>query len=423
VGLAVDRLVKPPIDPEEEAPLLPIDDYLAHILERIDVLVPTTTLLDDAWGCVLAEDVRAPRDLPPFVSSAMDGYAVRASDVAVATHDDPVALRIAGEVRIGAPPAIAVGAGEAITIATGAMVPDGADAVVPVELTARSGDDRVLVLRPVPSGKHVRPAGEDVRAGDVLVSAGRRLRAPDLGALAAAGCATVRAVPRATVGVVATGDELVRPGRGLSEGQIYDSNTFTVIGAVNEADAIALDGGVVRDDPGALTDALDAIADDVDAFVCSGGVSMGERDPVKAAFRADDAVAFFNVGMQPGRPQAFGSWRGKPLFGLPGNPISVFVSFEVFVRPALMKMMSRLNDARPTIDATLGGDLEAPRTRTRYARVKVRRDGDRYIATPEGGHQSNLLATFARADGLAVVPAGTKISRGERCRVLLIREV
>ncbi len=407
-------------DPEEEVPLVPIETYRARVLDRVGLLDPVTAPLDHAWGCVLAEDAHAPADLPPFVSSAMDGYAVRAPDIADASVEHPVALRVIGEVRMGRASELHVRPGEAVVVPTGGVVPGGADAVVPVELCA-TDEGRVRVMRALPAGKHVRPAGEDVRAGDVLVPAGRRLRAPDLGALAAAGTATLRVHPPVRVGIVATGDELVRPGAALGDAEIYDSNTYTLIGAVREAGAIDVDGGPCRDEPAELVAALDRIAGDVDVFVCSGGVSMGERDPVKRAFENGD-VDFFNVAMQPGRPQAFGSWRGKPLFGLPGNPVSVFVSFEAFVRPALMKMMGR-TDERPSVAAILDGELEAPRTRTRYARVRVRREGDAYVATPEGGHQSNLLATFARADGLAVVPTGTRIDHGEACRVLLIREV
>jgi molybdopterin molybdotransferase len=409
------------MDPEEEVPLLDIDSYRAHILERVALLSPETTLLEDAWGSVLASDAVAPRDLPPFVSSAMDGFAIRSADITEASDRAPVSLRIVGEVRMGAPTTLSVAAGDAVAVPTGGVVPDGADAVVPVELCAVEGA-RVLIMRSLPANKHVRPAGEDVSAGEVLVPAGRRLFAPDLGALAAAGFGSVRVHPRAVIGVVSTGDELVPPGDPIDDAKIYDSNTFTLIGAVQEADAVPLKLGPVSDDPDDLVGKLDYWIADVDAFVCSGGVSMGERDPVKRAFEAGGQVGFFNVAMQPGRPQAFGAWRGKPLFGLPGNPVSVFVSFEMFVRPALMQMMGR-TDERLSVDAVLDGSLDAARTRTRYARVRVRRDDDGYVATPEGGHQSNLLATFARSDGLAEVPAGTTIARGDRCRVLLLRDV
>jgi molybdopterin molybdotransferase len=409
------------VDPEEEAPLVPIDEYRDRILGSVDVLAPRSVPLVDAWGCVLASDVFAPSDLPPFESSAMDGYAVRSDDIASASEAAPVALEITSEVRIGRPATTHVSSGAAVAISTGAVVPSGADAVVPVELTDRDGD-RVLVMRALPARKHVRPAGEDVRAGDLLLSAGRRLHAPDLGALAAAGFADVDVIPRARVGIVSTGDELVRPGHVAHEAQIYDSNTFTLTAAVREFDAVAVDGGPVSDEPEALIAALDRLAGRVDVFVCSGGVSMGAHDPVKRAFSGGGQISFANVGMQPGRPQAFGSWGDKPFFGLPGNPISVFVSFEVFVRPALAKMCGR-TDQRMTVDAVLDGRLEAPRTRTRFARVTLRREAAGFVASPEGGHQSNLLVTFARADGLVEIPAGTRIEDGDRCRVRLIREV
>jgi molybdopterin molybdotransferase len=408
-------------DPEEEVPLLDIDAYRAFVLEHVERLAPETTMLEDAWGSVLAEDAVAPRALPPFASSAMDGYAVRSVDIESASEDAPVALRVLGEVRMGAPTALAVGRGQAVTVPTGGVIPSGADVVVPVELCARDGDD-VQVLRALPANKHLRPAGEDVTAGQVLVPADRRLFAPDLGALAAAGLSSVRVHPRAVVGIVSTGDELVEPGHVMDDAKIFDSNTYTLIGAVNEADAVPLKLGPVSDDPDELIRVLDMWIDDVDVFVCSGGVSMGERDPVKRAFETDGEVSFFNVAMQPGRPQAFGRWRRKPLFGLPGNPISVFVSFEMFVRPALMRLMGR-TDERPWIDATLDDELEAANTRTRYARVRVRREDDGFVATPEGGHQSNLLATFARSDGLAEIPAGTRVATGERCRVLVFRDL
>jgi molybdenum cofactor synthesis domain-containing protein len=419
------------VDPEEEVPLLAIGDYRERIMSRIQQLPARPVALSDALGCVVAADVNSPLDLPPFTSSAMDGYAVRAQDISDASDDHPVALRVAGEVLMGRPPTVAVHEGEAVTVSTGAMVPPGADVVVPVELTVRE-EKNVLVLRALPGGKHVRLAGEDVRRGDTIVVAGRRLHAPDIGALAAAGVDELGVVPRARVGIVSTGDELVRPGRrgsgglspkaGLGEGQIFEANSVMLAAAVQELGAEPVDAGPVGDDPGALIDALDRIAPDVDMFVCSGGVSMGENDPVKRAFLDSGDITFANVAMQPGRPQAFGLWRAKPFFGLPGNPISAFVSFEAFVRPALAKMTGRA-DARLIIDATLEGELEAPSTRTRFARVRVHRDGNRFVATPEGGHQSNLLVTFARADGLVEIPAGKSIKSGKRCRVILIRDV
>jgi molybdenum cofactor synthesis domain-containing protein len=408
-------------DPEEEVPLLAIDEHRARILTSVRRLAPRSAALGDALGCVLAQDVTAPRDLPPFASSAMDGYAVRTADIASASDDAPVRLRVVGEISMGRAPTVDVGPGEAVAVSTGCVAPNGADAVVPVELTEHDRGD-VLVLRALPPDKHIRPAGEDVRAGDLLLAAGRRLGPPDLGALAACGLADVSVIPRARVAIVSTGDELVRPPAPLEAGQIYDSNSHVLAACVREAGAEPVDAGPVGDDPQLLRSTLDRMADDVDAFVCSGGVSMGEHDPVKRAFERGGEISFANVAMQPGRPQAFGTWRRRPFFGLPGNPISVYVSFEVFVRPALVAMMGR-SDERAVVAAVLDGELDAPKTRTRFARVRIRRDGDAFIATPEGGHQSNLLVTFARADGLVEIPAGTRIARGDACRVTLIREV
>jgi molybdenum cofactor synthesis domain-containing protein len=409
-------------DPEEEVPLVAIEDHLTRILADIDELPPRALATADAWGCVLAADVRSTFDMPPFASSAMDGYAVRADDIAQASERSPVELRVTGEVRMGRPGLHTVGPGEAVAVPTGGIVPLGADAVVPVELCVLR-DGTIEVLRALPAAKHVRPAGEDVRRGDVLVARGRCLRAADVGALAAAGFGTASVIPPARVGIISTGDELVAPGEELADGKIYDSNAVMLAALVSEAGAHPVPGGTVRDAPDELRAALDELAPHVDAFVCSGGVSMGERDPVKALLRddvRDAAVSFTNVAMQPGRPQAFGRWNGKPFFGLPGNPVSVFVSFEVFVRPALMKLMGR-TDERPTVEAVLEGELRAPNTRDRYARVRLTRDAGAYIARPEGGHQSNLLVSFARADGLVRVPAGTGMGNGERCRVILWR--
>lgn len=420
MGRALDRSVTSGqgIDPEEEATLLPVDAYRQQILSSVRALEPKTVTLVDALGLVLTSDVFAPFDLPRFRSSSMDGYAVRSADVTSA----PAGLEIVGEVLMGLETTLVVGQGEAVAVPTGGVVPEGADAVVPIELCAPLLGGRVTILRPHPPGKHVRPAGEDAVAGELLLASGRRLRAPDVGALAAAGIASVDVRPRVRVGVVSTGDELVRPGTPLAGTQIYDANVHTLIASVQEAGADPVDGGTIADDPDALIAVLDKLAAVVDVLVCSGGVSMGVHDPVKRAFEKGGDITFANVGMQPGRPQAFGTWRDTPFFGLPGNPVSVFVSFEVFVRPALQQMMGFHQD-RPMVDATLDSDLDAPRTRMRYARVRVARNGASFVATPQTGHGSNLLATFARSDGLAVVPAGVRLRAGDACPVILIREV
>jgi molybdopterin molybdotransferase len=408
-------------DRETGAPLVPFDEAQRRATTGVEPLSPRELPLRDGHGCVLAASVTAPIDLPPFASSAMDGFAVRAQDVASATAGRSVALRMAGRVDMGQRADASVVRGSAVSVPTGGQVPDGADAVVPVEHCVVEGD-RVLVLRPSAPGKHVRPAGEDVRAGQVLVPAGRRLAGADLGALAAAGLATVPVRPRARVGILSTGDELVEPGQVRTGARIFDANAFTLHGSVLDAGAIPVGLGTVPDDPRMLAEVLFAAVPDVDLMVSSGGVSVGERDPVKAAFAGRGEVEFLEVAMQPGKPQAFGTIAGRPYFGLPGNPVSVFVSFEMFVRPALLRMMGR-RQARPEVTASLDGELTGPSEKVRFARVRVRREGDRWRAAPTGGRQSNLAATASRANGLAVVPLGVDTLRpGDRCRVFLFRD-
>jgi molybdopterin molybdotransferase len=400
--------------------LVPFEEARARILRGIEPLPPVRLPLRDAHGLALAEEVRTPRDLPPFPSSAMDGYAVRSADVAEAAAERPVSLRIVGEVAMGAPPDVPVGPGEAVRIPTGGAIPSGADAVVPTEACVPD-EETVAVLQPSPRGEHVRPAGEDVPAGGVLLEAGRALGGPELGLIASAGIPEVSVRPRARVGIVSTGDEVVRPEEPAGYGQIYDANAFTLHGAVLEAGATPVDLGPVPDDPERLLDVL-AGRDEVDAVVSSGGVSVGERDPVKAAFRERGEVTFLEVAMQPGKPQAFGRVEGRPYFGLPGNPVSVFVSFEAFVRPALRTMMG-LPPNRPQVTAVLEDELRGPKGKTMFARVRCRWDGERWVASPTGARRSNLLATVVRANGLAIVPAGVEaLAPGEACTVVLFRE-
>jgi molybdopterin molybdotransferase len=224
------------------------------------------------------------------------------------------------------------------------------------------------------------------------------------------------------VGIVSTGDELVDPGHRRGDGRIYDANAYTLDGAVREAGGVPIPLGRVPDDPDLLAATLADAVPGVDALVSSGGVSVGERDPVKGAFGRGGQVEFLEVAMQPGKPQAFGTIGGRPYFGLPGNPVSVFVSFEVFVRPALLRMMGRPGE-RPSVTATVEGELGGPSEKVRFARVRLRREGDEWRATPTGGRRSNLLATVSRANGLAVLPVGVeRLGTGDRCRVLVIRD-
>ena len=401
--------------------LLSVEDARRHVLSGVQPLSPLRLPLTEAHGCVAAEDVVARLDLPEFASSAMDGFAVRASDVDGADGGRPVELKVVGRVLIGHRPDGTVGAGEAMRIATGAPIPAGADAVVPIENAA--AESEIVRIRQAPTaGMHVRPQGEDVREGDVLVPAGKRLGPPELGLLANAGHPTPLVHPRPRVIIVSTGDELVAPTETPSFGQVRDSNAYTIFGALRDAGAMPVLAGIVRDDVDSLREVVLGHEIQADAFVSSGGVSVGERDVVKAAFFRRGDVEFYKVAMQPGMPQGFGHIEGKPFFGLPGNPVSVFVSLEVFVRPAILKMMGRRHLFRPEVTATLTADVRGPRGKLQFARVDVRRTTEGWSAEPTGGRGSNLISTVARANGLAMIPAGTEVApAGSEVRVMVFR--
>ncbi|MEX0832258.1 MAG: gephyrin-like molybdotransferase Glp [Actinomycetota bacterium] len=401
--------------------MISVQDARNGVMSKIQTLQAIELPLQEAHGCILAEDVIAEADIPPFASSAMDGFAVRSSDATAATPESPVGLHVVGKAMIGQRPDATVGRGEAVRIATGAPIPAGADSVVPIE-DCREEGDRVQILRGVPMGKHIRPAAEDIRAGDVLVAGGRRLSAPELGLLAAAGHMRASVHPRPRVVVFSTGDELVEPGKTLEFGKIHDSNMYTLFGQVKEAGAMPYSGGTIQDDVDELKEAVLSHLSQADVFISSGGVSVGERDVVKAAFFRRGDIDFYRVAMQPGMPQGFGLIEGKPYFGLPGNPVSVFVSFEVFIRPALLKMMGRTELERPKVTATLEGPISGPKEKTVFARVTVEPSGSGWSAAPTGGRGSNLLATVARANGLAIIPGGVeRLDAGDEVQVMVFR--
>jgi molybdopterin molybdotransferase len=403
--------------------LLPVEQARERVLASIKPLSPLELPLPEAFGCVLARDVVAERDIPDFASSAMDGFAVRSTDVADATPSEPVQLRVVGRALIGRRPESTVGGGEAVRIATGAPIPAGADTVVPIENAEPVGETAVRILAGNRAGGHIRPNAEDARVGQPLVRVGRRLGAPEMGLLATAGASHPLVHPRPRVVVLSTGDELIPPTQSPQFGQVRDSNAYLLFGALREAGASPVIAGIVPDDVDAFRDAVQNHLVQADAFVSSGGVSVGERDVVKAAFLHRGEVDFYRVAMQPGMPQGFGNVEGKPYFGLPGNPVSVFVSFEVFIRPALMKMMGRRQLFRPRVRARLTEEVVGPRGKTQFARVLVRPTGrGSYEATPTGGRGSNLIGTVSRANGLAIVPPGVdRAARGDEVDVWLFR--
>jgi molybdopterin molybdotransferase len=409
-------------DHESGEGLLSVDEARDRVLSQIRPLTPLQLPLAEAYGCVAAEDCVATIDLPQFPSSAMDGFAIRASDVDGATPERPVELKLVGRAMIGQRPDAVVGSGEAVHIATGAPIPAGADTIVPIENAETVDEDLVRVFDSPGVGRHVRPRGEDVAQGDVLVPKGKRLGAPELGLLANAGQPHPLVTPRPRVVVLSTGDELIPPTERPEYGQVHDSNAYTLFGSLREAGAMPVMAGIVKDDVDALKETVFSHEIQADAFISSGGVSVGERDVVKAAFFRRGDVEFFRVAMQPGMPQGFGLVEGKPFFGLPGNPVSVFVSFEMFVRPALQKMMGRTHLSRPEVNATLTDEVRGPKGKMQLARVEITRGSDGWTATPTGGRGSNLISTVVRANGLAMIPPGTDVApAGSQVRVMLFR--
>jgi len=381
-----------------------VDDYLAAILAAIRPLMPRELSLDDADGGVLAEDVAAQWPLPPFDNSAMDGYAVRASDIAAATADAPVTLPVTGEVAAGDTREHQLVPGSCLRIMTGAPLPGGADAVVPVELTD-GGTARVAISQAVAAGASVRRASGDAAAGDALLAAGSRLGPAPLGLLAAAGRASVLARPRPRVAVFSTGNELAAPGTPITRGRIWESNSFMLASAARQAGADAYRQPSVPDDADQVLAVIEDAAGRADMLVTSGGVSMGgEHDVVKAALQTLGTVRFRKVAMQPGMPQGFGviGAASTPILTLPGNPVSAFVSFQLFARPALRALQGTTDGHQRTARAVLTAPLRSPPEKRSFLRGVLADDGTEI--TPLSGQASHQLAALARANALIVVP-------------------
>ncbi len=379
----------------------PLADAQRDVLAALPALPETDVPLADAAGLVTATAVRAAHDVPPFTNSAMDGYAVRAADVAVV----PVDLDVVEDVPAGSVATRVVGPGTAIKIMTGAPLPGGADAVVKVEDT-EPGDGRVRILAAAGPGTAVRPAGGDVAAGDRVLDAGVRLGPAHLGMLASLGVHHPRVRRRPVAAVMSTGDEVLPADAELRPGAIHDSNRPMLVALLEELGAVVVDMGIVPDDPGVLRSALEDAAGKADVVLSSGGVSMGEYDLVKAVLRDLGHVEFWKVAMQPAKPFAFGTVAGKPLFGLPGNPVSSMVAFEQFVRPGLLTMMGARRVFRPRVPGLLDEPVTTAAEKAVFVRVGVEwRDGA-WHAWPSGGQSSNVLSALSAADAFAVVPVG-----------------
>jgi molybdopterin molybdotransferase len=401
--------------------LRPVSEQLRIVMEHIDTVDPIQLPLLDAQGLLLAEQVVTTYPLPNFDNSAMDGYAVRAIDLTEASPSNPIVLPVVGDVAAGARTATGMGPGLCMRIMTGAPIPAGADAVIPLEDTDR-GMARVSISRPVRTGECLRRAGEDLAAGAIALGPGAALGPQQIGLLAAVGHDRVLVRPRPRVVVISTGSELVDVGRTLGFGEISDSNSYMITAAARDAGADAYRVGIIDDDHDRLLDVLDSQLLRSDIIVTTGGVSMGAYDIVKEALAPLGTVEFTRVAMQPGMPQGFG-YLGRdktPIFCLPGNPVSSLVSFEVFVRPAIRKMLGKRNVQRQTIQATAQQPLKSPAGKTQYQRGLLQREPDgRYSVSPVGGHGSHMIAAMAASNCLVVIgPEVTSVAPGSSVTVL-----
>lgn len=401
-----------------------VEEHLQSVLAGVVPLSPLDVTLVDARGCVLAEDVTAPWPLPPFDNASMDGYAVKASDLLAASDGKPVTLRVVDDVPAGYRASVELREGAAIRIMTGAPLPEGAEAIVPLEWTD-GGMPEVRITRSVNRGAHVRRRGDDVALGEVVATAGTVLGPREIALLAAVGRGRVSVHPQPRVVIISTGSELVEPGQPLSPGLITDSNGVTIAAAVQEAGAIAYRVGPLVDDAPTLLAALEDQLVRADLIVTTGGVSAGAYDTVKAVLSRLGTVEFTKVAMQPGMPQGHGTLGPDltPIFTLPGNPVSAYVSFEVFVRPVIRRMLGHERIYRPVVRAVLAEPLASPVGKRQFARGHLEVEEGRYVVRPAGGQGSHMLGALAKANALVVVPEDvTEVKPGTAVAVLRLDE-
>jgi molybdopterin molybdotransferase len=397
--------------------LTPLEEVQAAVLRECVPLNPRAVDLQDALGCVTAGPVEAEEQVPPFDNTAMDGFAVRATD----TTDAPVELKVVGTLAAGGAPDLHVGEGQAVRIMTGAPMPPGADAIVMVERTRTEGDVVVIEERAM-QGDHVRRAGDDLQPGQVVVDAGTVLGPAHLGVLASLGYRRVPVFPRPRVGVLSTGDELVDGPAQLRPGQIRDSNRPTLLALVRQSSFTPVDLGLIGDDETAIAAAVEGAVETCDALVTSGGVSVGDFDYVKAVLDRLGTMRSWQVAIKPAKPLAFGVVAGKPVFGLPGNPVSSMVSFELFARPALRQMGGHRRLFRPQVEALVAEPMRRrPDGKLHLVRVMARADEDgRWRVRPVDRQGSHQLAAAAAANALALVPDGDGVPAGASVKALVL---
>jgi molybdopterin molybdotransferase len=400
--------------------MLSVAEAQRIILSHIQPCNAESAGLVESLGCVLAEDIVAQDNVPPFDNSGMDGYAVRADDVQEARTDSPVTLNVVADIAAGHPSDVVIGPGQAARIMTGALVPAGADSVVPVEATDESVRGGVLtaqirVFSSSKHGEHIRLAGGDIQRGQKALSAGAVIRPAEIALMAALGVAQARVIRRPRVAILATGDELVEPGENLLPGQIRNANGWSTAAQVMRYGGLPIQLGIAHDTADDLRAKLaEGLASNADVFVVSAGVSVGAYDLVKDVVATEGELNFWRVRMRPGKPLAYGQYRGVPFFGLPGNPVSALLTFEQFVRPAIIKLSGRANWQKPVREVELAEAVTSDGRET-YARAWVRREGGRYVARLSGGQGSNVLSALVAANALVIIPAGqTRVEAGAR---------
>ncbi len=406
----------------ESDKLLSVSEARERLLSGVEVLESETVNSESALGRVLAEDILAPHDIPPFASSSMDGYALQAADIAAASALSGVVLPVTADIPAGPGIPQVLSKGAAARIMTGAPLPVGADTVVPIEMTddsGRRGDihapQNVSVLSPVERGDYVRLAGQDMRRGEQVLTGGDYLRPQEIGVLAATGRRRVLVVRQPRVAILSTGDELVDVGAKLGPGQLRDANSFMLASLVGRYGGLPTVLGIARDRNEDVEKMLDRALDaGTDWLLSSGGVSVGAFDCVKSVVERHGEVSFWRVNMRPGKPVAFGHYKGTPFLGVPGNPVSAMASFEVFARPALQKLCGRRNLDKPSVEVTVRDEFTSD-GRESYLRVVVRREEEGYVAHSVGSQDSGILTSLVRANALLIVPAGeTHVAAGRQ---------
>jgi molybdopterin molybdotransferase len=405
--------------------MISVEEALEKVLSYIKVLDGVETPILECLGQVLAKDIYSSIDIPPKDNSAMDGYAVKAQDTSGAAASSPVYLDIIGEAKAGDVSNLEVKAHKTIRIMTGAPLPKGADSVVPFEdtdETQRSEQPlkQIGILKPVDKGKNVRLAGEDIGKGQLAIQKGAVLRPAQVGVLASLGMDKVKVIRRPVVAILATGDELAELGQPLSEGQIYNSNSYSSAAQVLRYGGIPRVLGIARDTEEDLDKKIrEALS--ADMLLTTGGVSMGDYDLVKDVLAKQGEISFWKVRMKPGKPLAFGTIKGVPHLGLPGNPVSSMITFELFARPAILKMMGKTNLIRPTVEVTMESRIKNSDGRRILARAIVRKEGDRLYAKTTGPQGSGILTSMSQANALVIVPEDVAaVKEGDLVKAIML---